>query len=309
MLVHGLEGCSDSHYMRAIAAKAWRAGFNVIRLNQRNCGGTEHETPTLYHNGLSGDLLAVATELVEDNGLEALWLAGYSMGGNLVLRMAGEVGGDFAPLKGVVAVCPNIDPAACIDALERRRNWFYHRFFLKSLQARLRRKARLFPGKFDLVPLRTVRSMREFDDRYTARDGGFQDVHDYYDRSGARHVLKAIAVPTLILTSEDDPFIPPRIFDIPAIAGNPSIRLVIPRYGGHCGFFQRPRPDEDCFWGENRVIDFMTRSAQATGGDQRPESFTGRGADRRGDDVRAGTSPSSSGVGRVSARPRPHATF
>ncbi len=258
VLVHGLEGCSESHYMRGIASKAWRAGFNVIRLNQRNCGGTERDTPTLYHNGLSGDLRSVVGELTEKDGLDAIWLAGYSMGGNLVLRMAGEAGNGCPALRGAVAVCPNINPAACIDALERPRNWIYHRYFLESLKARLRRKAELFPGRFDLGPLARVRSLREFDHLYTAPDGGFSGSADYYERSGAGHLLGGISVPTLIITAEDDPFIPPWMFRIPVIEHHPWITLVLTRHGGHCGFFQRPTAQEDPFWAEHRLLEFIS---------------------------------------------------
>jgi uncharacterized protein len=260
LLVHGLEGCSESHYMRGIAAKAWRAGFNAVRINQRNCGGTEHETPTLYHSGLSGDLLAIATELTEKDGLERLWFAGYSMGGNLVLRMAGEARASWPSLKGAMAVCPNIDPAACVAALEERSNWIYHRHFLTSMQARLRRKATLFPGRFDVARLSSIRSLRAFDDAYTAPDGGFLDAADYYERVGARHVLADLAVPTLIITAQDDPFIPYRIFLAPALAANPHIQLLAPSHGGHCGFLQRPNSQEDVFWAENRLIEFMKAS-------------------------------------------------
>jgi uncharacterized protein len=257
LLVHGLEGCSESRYMHGIATKAWEAGFNTIRINQRNCGGTEHETPTLYHSGLTGDLLAVATELADKDKLERLWFAGYSMGGNLVLRMAGEVQASLGALKGVMAVCPNIDPAACVAELEKRSNWFYHRHFLTSMRARLRRKATLFPGRFDITGLSSIRSLRAFDDAYTAPDGGFLNAADYYERVGARHVLQQIAVPTLILTAQDDPFIPYRIFDIPAIHSHSDIHFIAAQHGGHCGFVQRTRSEEDVFWAENRLIEFM----------------------------------------------------
>jgi predicted alpha/beta-fold hydrolase len=257
ILIHGLEGCSESHYMRGIATKAWLAGFNAIRINQRNCGGMEHETPTLYHSGLSGDLLAVATELADKDGLDRLWFTGYSMGGNLVLRMAGEMSASFPPFQGAMAVCPNIDPAACVTALEKRSNWIYHRHFLRSMQARLQRKAALFPGRFDVTGLSSIRSLRAFDDAYTAPDGGFLNAADYYERVGARHVLERIAVPTLILTAQDDPFIPYRIFSTPALGRNSSIHFIAPQHGGHCGFLQRPRLGEDVFWAENRLIEFM----------------------------------------------------
>jgi hypothetical protein len=260
ILLHGLEGCSDSHYMHGIAAKAYRAGLNVIRLNQRTCGGTEHLTPTLYNSGLSGDYRTVVRELATVDGLSRIWLIGYSMGGNLVLKAAGELGSSEPALYGVVAVCPNIDPTQCVDALEQPSNWIYHNHFLTRLKARLRRKAALIPDKWDLQELACIRLIREFDDRYTAPDGGYRNGADYYDRAGARHVLGSIAVPTLIITAQDDPFIPYSMFTQRAIAQNPSITLVAPRYGGHCGFFQWKRNGEDSYWAENRIVEFVTRS-------------------------------------------------
>jgi hypothetical protein len=258
IVVHGLEGDSDSHYMLGIAQKAWRQGFNVVRLNQRNCGGTEHLTPTLYNNGMSGDIRAVLGELAANDGLDSIWLGGYSMGGNLVLRAAGELGGSNRALKGVVAVCPNIDPAVCTDALIQPRNWIYNLHFVRNLKARLRRKAALFPGKFDLAPLAGIRTLLDFDEAYTAPDGGYRNAADYYEQAGSRHVLGSIAVPTLILTAQDDPFIPYRIFDWPALRTNSRIRFEAPAHGGHCGFIQRSSNSADRYWAENRLIDFIT---------------------------------------------------
>ncbi|MEC4672714.1 MAG: alpha/beta fold hydrolase, partial [Nitrospirota bacterium] len=136
VILHGLEGCHDSHYMRGIAHKAWQAGFHVIRFNQRNCGGTEHLTPTLYNGGMSQDIRKVVEELTNKEGIQSIWLTGFSMGGNLVLKMAGEAIDEQPALKGVAAVCPNIHPAACVEALEQRRNWIYHEHFMVKLKAR-----------------------------------------------------------------------------------------------------------------------------------------------------------------------------
>lgn len=257
ILVHGLEGCSESHYMHGIASKAYRAGFNVVRMNQRTCGGTEHLTPTLYNSGLSQDYRAIVDELAGKDGLDRIWFVGYSMGGNLVLKATGELEGAQPALVGTIAVCPNIDPTQCVEALERPRNWIYHRHFLMRLKARLRRKAALAPGRWDLSGLDRISRISMFDDRYTARDGGYRDGADYYDRAGARHVLGAITAPTTIITAQDDPFIPYPMFAIPAIQRNPSIRLIAPRHGGHCGFFQPLRNGEDRYWAENRIVDVM----------------------------------------------------
>ncbi len=257
ILIHGLEGCHDSPYMRGIAHKAWHAGLNVIRLNQRNCAGTEHLTPTLYNAGLSRDLRAVADELTGQDGIRSLWVAGYSMGGNLVLKMAGEAGETCPGLRGVAVVCPNVHPAACVAALERRHNWIYHQYFVRRLKARLERKAKLFPGKWDLALLNKVRTLSQFDEAYTAPDGGYRNAADYYERSGARHVLDAIRVPTLLITARDDPFVPFASFDVSHIHRNPRIQLVTPAQGGHCGFIQPSRKSEDGHWAENRIVEFI----------------------------------------------------
>ena len=264
VLVHGLEGCSESHYMRGIAAKAYRAGFNVVRLNQRTCGGTEHLTPTLYNNGLSQDYRAVVHELARVDELTRIWLVGYSLGGNLVLKAAGEAGSSEAALAGTIAVCPTIDPAQCAKALEQPRNWVYHLHFLTQLKRRMRRKAVLFPGKWNLTGLDRIRILSEFEDRYTAPDGGYASGADYYDRSGACNVLDSIAVPTLIITSQDDPFIPYSMFTVPLIQHHSKIRVIAPRHGGHCGFFQLARNGEDPYWAENRIVDFLLEQSCPT---------------------------------------------
>jgi predicted alpha/beta-fold hydrolase len=268
ILLHGLEGCCDSHYMAGLAAKAWRAGLNVIRLNQRTCGGTEHLAPSLYNCGLSMDIRTVVMELSTVDGLEGISLIGYSMGGNLVLKMAGEIGEALPPLAGVFAVCPNIDPTQCIAALEQPRNRMYHDYFFTRLKARITKKAALFPGKWDLAPLKSMNTVREFDDVYTAPDGGYDSAAHYYDRSGARHVLHNIRVPTVILTAQDDPFIPFGMFSIPAITQNPFIDLILTSNGGHCGFFQRRQSHEDRYWAENRLIEMVLNNSyhRANGG-------------------------------------------
>jgi predicted alpha/beta-fold hydrolase len=257
LLVHGFEGCSESHYMLGIAAKGYRAGFNVVRLNQRNCSGTEYLTPTLYHSGLYRDFVAVMDDLIAHDGLTAFYLVGYSMGGNLALNVAGHAGQTMPALKAVAAVCPNIDPALAVEALERPRNWMYQRHFLKSLQTRMRRKARLFPGIYDLTPLDRIASLREFDNVYTAPAAGYRDAADYYERTGSRRCLAEIRIPSLILAAQDDPFIPFCSFDLPPLRTNASLRFLPTAYGGHCGFLQRGRPDEDAYWAENRIVEFL----------------------------------------------------
>jgi uncharacterized protein len=262
VLVHGLEGSSESGYMRGSAEKAITAGFNVVRLNQRNCGGTEHLTPTLYHSGRSADFRAVLTELIERDRLPAIFFAGFSMGGNLVLKMAGELG-KSAPeeLRGIVAVAPCFDLAACADALGEARNFVYNGHFVRKLKCRMRRKARMFAGIYSLDGMGRISTVRDFDEMITARYCGFEGADDYYARSSAMHVLEAIRRPTLILTAQDDPFVPLSTFEREAIRENPDIRLVAPMHGGHCGFISQ-EGGEERFWSEARIVEFCVEQTE-----------------------------------------------
>jgi predicted alpha/beta-fold hydrolase len=266
--LHGLEGSSDAHYMRGIAAKAWARGFNVIRLNQRNCGGTEHLSAGLYHSGLTADPLHVMRELIDVDGLRCLAFAGYSLGGNLALKLAGELGSD-APreLAAVAAVSPVIELEACVQAIERPENRLYEWNFCRNLQARMRRKARAWPGHYDTTGLWKVWSIRAFDDRYTAPHHGFKDAGDYYYRASAMRVIDRVAIPALIVTAADDPFVPPDPFRDPKVAGNAHITTVITPHGGHCGFVSEQRPGAfsyDGYWAEQVVVDFIGRVVTPT---------------------------------------------
>jgi predicted alpha/beta-fold hydrolase len=256
VIVHGLEGSSDSNYVRGIAEKAWRQGFHVVRLNQRNCGGTEALTPTLYNSGMSGDYRAVLEELSNRDGFEQVFFAGYSMGGNLVTKMAGEFAG-AAPkaLRGVCVVCPAMDLGACADALERRENFFYQRHFVKGLMARYARKVKLFPGHYPHKGFGAVRSVRQFDDKITAPQFGYRDAQDYYDAVGAKKVVAQVCVSMLMITAQDDPFVPYGMFLEANPARNPAITFLAPEHGGHCGFISN-RSGAERFWAEQRIVEF-----------------------------------------------------
>jgi predicted alpha/beta-fold hydrolase len=261
VLLHGLEGSSESGYMLGAAEKAWLAGFSVVRLNQRNCGSTEHLTETLYHSGLSGDIRAVVLELIENDGLANLFAAGFSMGGNLVLKMAGEFG-DAAPrgLAGCAVVAPAMDLAGCASALEEPSNFFYEHRFVRRMKRRIREKARLYPNRYRLDKMRHIRTVRGFDEAITARFCGFRDAADYYAQSSANRILSHIRRPTLIVAAQDDPVVPFAAFDIPALRENPYITLLAPEHGGHCAFISRESGDER-FWSEARIVEFCVAHA------------------------------------------------
>ena len=262
LLLHGLEGSSLAHYMVGLSDKAWAAGWNVVRLNQRNCGHTEHLSRGLYHSGLTHDPLFVIRELLERDSIRALAVAGYSLGGNLALKLAGELGTGAPPaLRAVCAVSPTLDLARCVDALERPSNVVYQWNFVRNLKARMRRKAAALPGAFPVEPLRRIRSVRRFDDVYTAPHHGFRDAADYYYRASALRVLDRIRVPTLVMTAEDDPFVPPATFRHPLVTGNPSITVSLTPHGGHCAFVERGAGGYDGYWAEREIVRFAAAHA------------------------------------------------
>ena len=255
---HGIEGSTSSNYMQATAEKGFRAGFNIIRVNFRNCGGTEHLTSTIYHGGLSDDLGAVVKELIEQDHISSMLLVGFSLGGNLVLKLAGEYG-DSPPkeILGICAVSPSVDLSASADLIMKRSNWIYQRDFVRRLKKRIRTNHKLYPDLFDLSGLDGARTIKEFDDRFTARAHGFADADDYYHRSSSLRVIDRIRIPTLIIHAEDDPFIPFAPLRDPAVANNPYLLLIDPKQGGHVAFISDDQKDDvDRFWAENRVIEF-----------------------------------------------------
>lgn len=257
LLVHGLEGSSSSQYIVGTANKAWVAGMNVVRMNVRGCGGTDALGASLYHSGLSSDVGEIVRDLIASEALPRLAIAGFSMGGNMVLKLAGEWGGDAPPqVKAVAAVSPGMDLSASADALHLPANRIYEFRFLLSLWRSLRRKARLFPHQYQKPSLRCLRSIRDFDDVVTAPAFGFQGAEDYYTRASATALVGRIGMPTLVIHASDDPFVRLLPSTTAALRANPNITLLETAYGGHCGFLAEPN-GYDGRWAERQIINFF----------------------------------------------------
>jgi uncharacterized protein len=264
ILLHGLEGSSDSQYVVGTAAKAWAAGMSVVRMNVRNCGGTEKLAGTLYHSGMSDDIDRVTRFFIKRDALATVFLAGFSMGGNQVLKLLGEWG-DTPPgeIIGAAAVSPAMDLGPSADAIHATENRLYEWRFLLSLRSRMKRKVALFPDKFK-VDRWWWKSIRDFDDMLTAPHFGFADATDYYDRASSSRVLDAIHVPTLIIHAKDDPFIRITTATYDKLAANPCIRFVETDHGGHCAFLGEARGD-DGRWAERHIVRFCEQSMRQGG--------------------------------------------
>lgn len=262
IIVHGLEGSSESQYVIGTSNKAWERGWNVVRMNMRNCGGSELYAHTLYNCSMSADVGAVVRTLIGEDRLGSIGLAGFSMGGNLVLKLAGEWGRESPKqVKAVTAVSPSIDLSVSSTALHEWQNRLYECRFLLSLYNSVKRKAKLLPSRYKRYPLLSVRSLREFDDRITAYYGGFDGAEDYYERAGSARVVGQIAIPTLIINSLDDPFIRLTPQTRARILANSFIRYIESKHGGHCAFIGEP-DGYDGRWAERKLVEFIRRSSE-----------------------------------------------
>jgi predicted alpha/beta-fold hydrolase len=262
MIVHGLEGSSNSQYVIGTGSRAWAQGWNVVRMNIRGCGGTAHLSSTLYHSGLSQDVEKLVAEMIASDGLQCVALAGFSMGGNQVLRAVGKWGGNTPPeLIAAATVSPACDLAISSDRIHEIANALYEWWFVNSLCKSFRRKSELWPGLYDPALLKNVHSVRDFDEHITARYMGFEGAADYYDKASSSHVLDRIAIPTLVIHADDDPFVVVSAESQRKLAENPHITFLRTRHGGHCAFIGEPSADgrDDGRWAERKIIEVLAQ--------------------------------------------------
>ena len=264
VIVHGLEGSSQSSHVLGLAFKAHALSMNVVRLNLRNCGGTIHLTPTLYNAGLSADLISVLTELKEQH-LQPCFVAGFSLGANIILKAGGELKSSARQLiSAMVAISPAIDLHMSVSAIEQPENHLYQRWFLYSLRRKLKEKVSLFPDKYDISLLKEISTLRAFDDKFTAPAGGYGDANNYYQMASSAPLIQEINVPTLIIAAQDDPLVPFCMFEQYRVTSNPNVSLLSPAWGGHGGFVQKSHEKIaifDHFWAENRAVQFCQEAA------------------------------------------------
>jgi predicted alpha/beta-fold hydrolase len=245
VMVHGLEGSGSAGYIRSLSAAALESGYAAHRFHMRTCGGTEHLCRTLYHAGLTSDLLGVVRQL----GRPA-FLVGFSLGGNVVLKLAGELG-DRGPemIAGVCAVSTPLDLAACARRIAEPDNRVYEARFVRRMRARLCATGRYSAGDFA-----GLRSVMDLDDRITAPSFGFGTAANYYRTQSAIGFLDAIRVPALLIQAKDDTFIPFEIFESPALRSNPRVELLVTEHGGHLGFLGR-RPHR--LWADHAIMNWI----------------------------------------------------
>jgi predicted alpha/beta-fold hydrolase len=248
VLLHGLEGGGQAGYMRSMAWHALEAGFIAHRFHMRTCGGTEQLCKTLYHAGLTSDLRAFLEQTQAQGRHLPVVPIGFSLGGNVALKLAGELG-ETDLIQGVCAISTPIDLGACARRIGQRDNVLYERRFVSRMKARL-----IGTGRYSESDFGNTRSLYDIDNRITAPSFGFRDADHYYSTQSAMEFLWRIRVPGLLIQAKDDTFIPFDIFHHPAIAGNPNLQLLATDHGGHLGFLARRGQR---FWVDDAALAFV----------------------------------------------------
>ncbi len=256
LLIHGLAGCHESGYMQRIAHKLSAHGVRVFRMDLRGCGAGQQLARLPYHSGRSEDAAAALAEIAHIAPHTPVTLVGFSLGGNIALKLAGELEGrPCGYLDSAMAVCPPADLAACSRQIQKRPNTLYDQYFVNRLLEQLEARRHALPREHVRPFARAPRTLWEFDNLFTAVVCGFGTADNYYATASSLPVLSRIQLPTMVLASRDDPMIPPSALESAKLP--PAVRLHMTDHGGHLGFVGRGGVDPDRRWMDWRVVDWV----------------------------------------------------
>jgi predicted alpha/beta-fold hydrolase len=255
VLLHGLEGGGEAGYMRSMAWHALQSGFIAHRFHMRTCGGTERLCKTLYHAGLTSDLRAFLQQIQSEGRELPVILIGFSLGGNVALKLAGELG-ETDLIQGVCAISSPIDLGACARRIGERDNALYQRRFVSRMKQRL-----IGTGRYSESDFAAASTLYDIDNLITAPSFGFRDADHYYSTQSAIQFVDKIRVPGLLIQAKDDTFIPFEIFRHPALTGNPNLQLLATDHGGHLGFIARRGQR---FWVDDAALTFIAKLVDET---------------------------------------------
>jgi hypothetical protein len=271
ILTHGLEGSADRGYMRGMAHTLVRRGWDVCAWNLRGCSGELNRQVATYHSGKTEDLARVV-EHVLAQGYATVALVGFSLGGNMTLKYLGERGPAVDDrIRGAVAFSTPVDLKASSHQIGRVTNWHYTQYFLRSLRDKIRQKADRHPNGVRTDALAHIRTLRDFDDAYTAPLNGFRDADTYYREASSKPLLKDLTVPTLLVNAANDPFLADTCYPTAIADGHPRFTLEVPASGGHVGFVTFNDAGE--YWSERRAASFLATALAepSSGGGERTE--------------------------------------
>lgn len=256
LVCHGLEGSSDSGYVKGLIKSFNEEGWDGVAMNFRGCSGEPNRLLRAYHSGETQDLFFILAHIMASDQYKTIVLAGFSLGGNVVLKFVGERGHILASeIKAAVAVSVPCDLTSSSYKLAKRSNLIYMKRFLRRLRVKVEVKSDLLPEGMDLKEFKKMQNFQQFDDRFTAPVHGFENAHDYWKKSSSKQFLKNIKIPTLLINAKDDPFLTVECFPVEEAEGNDNFYLEVPDFGGHVGFIEHIK--KGTYWHEKRIKNFV----------------------------------------------------
>jgi hypothetical protein len=253
---HGLEGNSDRWYVLGMVRALNRSGWDALAWNMRGCSGEPNKTVRSYHSGITEDLAAVVEHVIDGGKYDAIGLVGFSLGGNLTLKYLGERGPEInKAITGAVTCSVPCDLASGAEEMAKPSNKIYMKRFTRMLHEKIKAKMSIMPDSISDEGYNTIKTFKEFDDRYTAPLNGFRDAEDYYNRASSKQFIHKITTPTLLVNAKNDPFLSESCYPLREAEANPNFFLEMPKSGGHVGFISFNKRKE--YWFESRVVSFL----------------------------------------------------
>ncbi|MEN8119457.1 MAG: alpha/beta fold hydrolase [Bacteroidota bacterium] len=259
IIIHGLEGNAGKPYMKGLVRSMNNADIDAVAINLRDCSGKPNRKYYSYHSGKTEDLETVIKFIIENYKYKKIYLAGFSLGGNLVLKYVGERGNKINPIiKAAIGISVPCDLKATAYNFLKKDNWLYQKRFILSLRKKALNKLKLFPEYQHLEKgIKKSKTFLEFDNLVTAAANGFKDAEDYWKQSSCKQFLTSIRIPTLLISALDDPFLPKECYPYEEAEQNPNFYFETPKYGGHVGFING-YPLSKELWSEKRVLEFFS---------------------------------------------------
>jgi predicted alpha/beta-fold hydrolase len=254
VVLHGLEGNAQRHYMLGSAKMANQNNMDAVCVNFRGCSGEVNKTFQSYHSGKTDDLASVIKHITSQFDYDTIYLNGFSLGGNVILKYLGETLDLPKQIKAAVTVSVPVYLRGSLEQLMSSKNYVYSKKFLRNLRTKLVEKQHLFPQKINNQDLSAVRTLKDFDDVYTSKAHGFKDAYDYYEQSSSLQYLKHISIPTLLINAQNDSFLSKECYPIQEAEENTNFYLEMPKYGGHVGFYDQ----QNVYYSEKRMLQFIT---------------------------------------------------
>jgi len=258
VLLHGLEGNSNGQYIKGMCRIFNKNNWDALAMNYRGCSGEMNKTLRMYHGGATDDVESLINYIEKD--YEEIAIVGFSLGGNILLKYLGD--GKYKlnhKIKGAAAISVPCDLKSAMENLGSKKNLIYSKRFLKALKKKVMLKKMLLPNEISDEHLKHIKSLKDFDDKYTAPLHGFKGAYDYYEKCSCKKFLKDIKIPTLIINALDDPFLTKDCFPVDEAEINENLSLLMPKHGGHVGFSSL---SEEAYWNEKKVLDFIEKNGK-----------------------------------------------